>query len=256
MSISVDVCFTVYGLSPGHAEAVAALFEQVMREERLENEAVLIQRDSVIGAGVDVRVESPDPVIFSGFSRWQDDFEPQLQRRVEQVAPGAKVEFEWEFSSEEQSAYLALASEPAAPPATWAEFASRLAIVLEAMTEQAAVTLGTSEGSCIQFLGRGFADTGSGFSSVSANVTAEQDRLLAAAGWVIDLPGIGEPNRYRCFSVDQGHFPYIAARAVEAMTEVLQIGSPSQLTVDSFTYASGEPDPAVAALGLESTSRS
>ncbi|MEU6586946.1 hypothetical protein [Nocardia sp. NPDC046763] len=121
MSISVDVCFTVYGLSPDRAKAVSALFEQVVREEPLKDEVVLTQRDSRIGASVDVRVESPDPVISSGFGRWRDDFEPRLQARVEQVAPGAKVEFEWEFSAEERAEAAALAAIPAAPPTSWAE---------------------------------------------------------------------------------------------------------------------------------------
>ncbi|MEU6586947.1 hypothetical protein [Nocardia sp. NPDC046763] len=124
---------------------------------------------------------------------------------------------------------------------------------MHALIYSAAVTLEMPGGPWIQLLGPGFGESGFGYAMLTPDITAEQDQLLADAGWVLDLPGYGLPNRCRCFSADGGYFPSIAGRVVESLSEVLRVGSPAQLTVDSFTNTRDEPAPSVAALGLAAT---
>ncbi|WP_143861367.1 DegT/DnrJ/EryC1/StrS family aminotransferase [Nocardia amikacinitolerans] len=106
MSTSIDVCFTVSGLVPTQADAVSALFERVVWEERLQHEVVLARSDNSDGT-VDVRVSSPEPVGFSRFYSWCEAFEERLQRQVAELVPGARVSFEREHAMTADTAPIA-----------------------------------------------------------------------------------------------------------------------------------------------------
>ncbi|MEV0297596.1 hypothetical protein [Nocardia sp. NPDC050710] len=87
MSTSIALCFTVYGLVPAQADVVSALFEQVVRDERLQHEVLLARNDNNDGT-VDVRVSSPAPVGFSRFYSWCESFEERLQCQDSRVGAG------------------------------------------------------------------------------------------------------------------------------------------------------------------------
>ncbi|MEV0683613.1 hypothetical protein AB0I35_07070 [Nocardia sp. NPDC050378] len=175
LSTSISVCFMARGLGPAQADAVAALFGQVVRDEGLHYEVALARNNNEDGT-VDVGVSSPEPVSFSRFYSWRESFEERLQDQIAELAAGATVSFEWGFPDQEAEQASAAAAVPVSVPGDWAEFTPRLATVLIGMPEGAVVTLAAGANQCLQFL-QGW------ICSVGGSMTPEQERLLVAAGW-------------------------------------------------------------------------
>lgn len=101
MSTNIGVCFTVYDLEVDDAEVIGELFEQAVREERLEDDVIVAYRDDEDRATRDVRAVSQELVIFSRFYMWRPKFEESLQRRVTEAVPQAVVSFEWHYPDED-----------------------------------------------------------------------------------------------------------------------------------------------------------
>lgn len=130
MSVSIEVGFSVYGLSLEHSQAVWDLFERVVRDKQFEGYVEVVRRDSRKG-DVDVRVVSLQPVTFSGFYRWRPAFEERLQREVSGLVSGVEVSFEWDYPElelEEEAVAAAEAAKPLPAPANWPDFALRQAL--------------------------------------------------------------------------------------------------------------------------------
>ncbi|UGT58006.1 TY-Chap domain-containing protein [Nocardia asteroides] len=241
MSTRISVCFNAYGLNPAQADVVSVLFGQALRNEGLQHEVVQARKNNEDGT-VDVGVSSPEPVSFSRFCSWRENFEERLQGQVAQLAPGATVSFEWGFPDQEAEQASAAAAVPVSAPVDWAEFTPRLATVLIGMPEGAVVSLAAGSNQCLQFL-QGW------ICSVGGSMTAEQERSLAAAGWQAPTPSTA-PNWHCEYPIGRSACEQTASRATEVMRNVLGINSPSELTVEVWNDQLDGCNPEVAVLGL------
>ncbi|WP_063006288.1 TY-Chap domain-containing protein [Nocardia salmonicida] len=233
-----------FGLVPAQADAVAALFGQAVRDEGLHHEVALVRNNNEDGT-VDVGASSPEPVSFSRFYSWRENFEERLQGQVAEVAPGATVSFEWGFPDQEAEQASAVAAVPGSTPVDWAEFTPRLVSVLIGMPDGAIVTLDAGANQCLQFV-QGW------ICSIGGSVTPEQEQLLVAAGW--QAPS-SAPNWHCEFPVGRSACEQTASRATEVMRHVLGINSPSELTVEVWNDQLDGRNPEVAVLGLSSPTR-
>ncbi|MVU77440.1 hypothetical protein GPX89_09285 [Nocardia sp. ET3-3] len=253
MSTSIEVGFSAYGLSSDQAQAMFDLFERTVREEGFGQNVDVVRQESRRG-GFDVRVVSVRSITFSGFRTWRPEFEEQLQQQVNTSVPGVDVSFEWGYPELEPATTTLLATlAPAAaataaaatcapPPTNWAEFVPRLETMLSALPDGAVVSLSAGEGWCVQFLAEWVC-------TITGSRTPDQERLLTAAGWQAPMSISQIPAWQLELSRDSRVCEQVAARACEAISQVLGIAVPTEMTVEAWNDYEG-PDPEIAILGL------
>ncbi|MBC7300712.1 MAG: hypothetical protein H5T78_07145 [Nocardia sp.] len=100
MSVNVGVFVEISGLRDDREQVgMTALLTEVVRAEGMEHEVFVSMRGE--GAELAVRADSGEhKVIFSGFFRWQPEFEQRLTARAAQLVPHARVRFGWEYEDE------------------------------------------------------------------------------------------------------------------------------------------------------------
>ncbi|WP_405164477.1 hypothetical protein OG203_04990 [Nocardia sp. NBC_01499] len=255
MSTSIEVGFSVCGLSPEHAQAVLGLFERVVRDERFEHDVDVVRRDSHVGS-VDVRVVSLRPVIFSRFYLWRPAFEERLQREVSGLVPGVDVSFEWDYpeqEAEEEAEAAAEAAEPRPAPANWSDFALRLAIVFRAVPDGGVVIVRTHGNRFTQFWrshDRLFCEiVAAQFLEDADPMVRDGNAALVAAGWAAPERNM---NWQRGITVPAFPTTYqrLAQQVVDALSQVLKIQMPVELKVQAWNDEGSGREPEVAVLGL------
>lgn len=255
MSVSIEVGFSVYGVSLEHSQAVWDLFERVVRDERFEGDVEVVRRDSREG-GVDVRVVSLRPVTFSGFYGWRPAFEERLQREVSGLVSGVEVSFEWDYPElelEEEAVAAAEAAKPLPAPANWPEFALRLAIVFRAVPDAGTVIVSAQGNRFAQFWrSHDFLVcqiVGASFLADEYSMTSEGEAALVAGGWVAPERDMNW-QRYITVPALPATYQTLAHHIVYALSQGLQIQMPTELTVQAWNDEGGDREPEVAVLGL------
>jgi hypothetical protein len=264
VSTSIEVGFSVYGLSHEQAQAVLGLFERVVRAEGFEGYVDVIQCDGLMG-GADVRVISLEPVIFSRFYIWCPKFEERLQQEVGRLVSGAEVSFEWDYPEVRADQEAEAAAEPLPAPASWSDFAERLAIMFRAVPDGGTAILIADGNRYTQFWRSYdvlFVEIAAArFVKDGYPMAPDGEKTLAAAGW--EPPGASmtaagwEPpgasmNWQRDITVPAFTETYqqLAIQVVAALSDVLKIQNPSELKVQAWTDMVNGREPEVGVLGL------
>ncbi len=100
VSVNIGVYVEISGLRDDREQVgMTMLLTEVMREHRMDDEVFVSMRGK--GEDLSVRADSGDhKVIFSGFYRWQPDFEEMLTARATQLVAHAQVHYGWEYEDE------------------------------------------------------------------------------------------------------------------------------------------------------------
>ncbi|MEV6072619.1 hypothetical protein AB0L82_39270 [Nocardia sp. NPDC052001] len=247
MSENVDFRATIrFHGDEARARAVQAAVTAVLLHEEVVHEIPTCCEVMDDGMYV-VRAETdPGSLLVNGWSTWGSRLEAQIAHTVADLAPDARVTFDWgvpdqgvELSDLVGERGRRLPTELVDPPVDWADLANRLANVLAAMPDFAYLTLRAADGRYVQVV----SPTGEMYCEVASNhsldpncrMSAAQQALMSEQGWSAPL-GNGTVNWSKELHqpVAASDRTALAEDVVRALSTALAIPAPTDLQVQAW----------------------